>query len=326
MSAATSAPHWAALGESTCVAGIRLLYGLHRVFGRAPLRAILYPVVFWYWATRPVARRASLQYLRRLHAAHGVPARPPGWHASLRHFLSFADTIADKLLALSGRYRFENVHFRGREIVDDLLARGQGGLLVTGHVGCLELCQAVAGHQSGMRLTILVHTLHAERFNRLLRRLDPHSRVRLMQVSTVDPATAVLLGERVGRGEFIAIAGDRVPLASGKTVRVPFLGHDAPFPVGAYVLAALLKCPLLMLGCVRQGDGHLVSFDSLATRVELPRGDREAALIAHAAAFAARLEDLLVHAPYDWFNFFPFWEQPTAAPIASRTPAHHDVS
>jgi predicted LPLAT superfamily acyltransferase len=81
------------------------------------------------------------------------------------------------------------------------------------------------------------------------------------------------------------------------------------------VLAALLKVPLYSMLCLREGDGHTVYFDRLSQRVELPRGARASAQAEHAALFAQRLEARLVHAPYDWFNFFPFWEQPDACAV-----------
>ena len=79
--------------------------------------------------------------------------------------------------------------------------------------------------------------------------------------------------------------------------------------MGGYVLASLLGCPLLMLGCIREGEGHVVRFEMLAADVTLPRGRREERLQELAALFAHRLEALLVRAPYEWFNFFPFWAQ-----------------
>jgi predicted LPLAT superfamily acyltransferase len=306
---AMTARHWAGIGESTFVAGMWFLYAVHRVFGRVPFLLCLYPVVLYYWATRGLARRASRQYLERLSLHRGGPL--PTWRSSIRHFLSFADTILDKTLALSGRYRFERVRFVGQEPLLAMIERGEGGLFVTAHVGCLELCQATAERRPGLRLNVLVHTAHAERFNRVLRRLDPGSGVKLLQVTEVTAATAVLLADKVARGEFVAIAGDRVPVTTSpaSTTRVRFLGHAAPFPVGPYVLASLLKCPLYMMACVREGDGHAVIFERLAERVALPRGRRSAALAEYAAQFAGRLEALLVRSPYDWFNFFPFWEQ-----------------
>ena len=315
--------HWAQIGEETFVAGIWLLYALFRVAGRLPLRLVLYPVVLWYWLLQPAARRASLEYLGRVQEATGALGRTPGRRESIRHFLSFAETILDKMLALGGRYRFDRLRLVGREPVLEMLREGRGGLFVTAHVGCLEMCQASAESVPGLRLTVLVHTVHAERFNRVLARLAPERRVRLLQVSEITPATAVILAERVAAGEFVAIAGDRVPLEAGRTsaVTVPFLGRPAAFPTGAYLLASLLKCPVFMLGCIRQGDAHEVVFERLAEEVRLPRGDRLGACARHAAVFAARLETLLARAPYEWFNFFPFWDQPGGPSAASSPPA-----
>jgi len=301
--------HWASIGENTFVAGIRVLWAVHRVLGRLPFRLCLYPVVLGYWLASGLARRSSLQYLQRMEAAHGVLGHAPGWRDTLRHFFSFAETLLDKLLAISGRYRFEQVRVEGRELLQAQARSGRGALIVTAHVGCLELCRALGEQDGGFGLTVLVHTLHAQRFNALLQRLDPGSKVRLLQVTEVDASTAVLLQECIERGELVAIVGDRVPVRHSKTVSVPFLGVEAPFPVGAYVLAALLRCPLFFMGCVRQPGGHLVRFEQLAEAVTLPRKDREAALRSLAVAYVQRLEALVLRSPFDWFNFFPFWDQ-----------------
>jgi predicted LPLAT superfamily acyltransferase len=306
----SSVAHWASLGETTFVAGIRLLWAVHRVLGRLPFRLCLWPVAFVYWACGGGARRASLQYLQRIERTHHVLGRAPNAFDTLRHFVSFGETLLDKLLAISGRYGFDRVQVEGREALQAQLRSGRGAMIVTAHVGCLELCRALAERDGqDLALTVLVHTLHAQRFNRLLQRLDPAGRVRLLQVSEVDASTAVTLADCIERGELVAIVGDRVPVRASKTVSLPFLGVEAPFPVGAYVLASLLKCPLFFMGCVRQGRSHLVRFERLAEQVTLPRAQREGALRAIAMTYVQRLEALLQRAPFDWFNFFAFWDQ-----------------
>ena len=321
----TGLRHWSAIGEETFAGGMWLMYVLFRVGGRLPFRVVLYPVVLWYWFANRGAREASLQYLQRVQQATGALGHAPGRRDTIRHFLSFAETILDKMLAVGGRYRLDRIRFVGREAIDAMVRAKQGGLLVTAHMGCLEMCQASADATPGMKLTVLVHTVHAERFNRMLERLSPGRGISLMQVTEISPATAVLLAERVERGEFVAIAGDRVPIVAGRAsaVQVPFLGHVAPFPTGAYMLASLLKCPLYSLGCIRQGDTHEVVFERLAERVVLPRADRLGACAAYANDFARRIGRLLARAPYEWFNFFSFWDQPGAL-SASPSSARHD--
>ena len=301
------AVHWAQMGESTFVLGMRILLAVYRTLGRGPFRLVLYPVVCYYRLTRRVAREASMQYLQRVQAAQGALGGCPGWRHGVRHFLAFGDTLLDKILAMSGRDRSAELRFAEVDGVLQLIEQGRGAVFVTAHMGCLEMCQAAVDRTGRLRLTVLVHTAHAEQFNRVLGRLDPAGRVRLLQVTDITPGTAVMLAERVAAGEFVAIAGDRVPVAGGRTVRARFLGHEADWPVGPYVLAALLRCPLYLMACLREGDGYAVHFDCLAEQVVLPRQSRDAVFAELAGRFAQRLEGLLARSPYAWFNFFPFW-------------------
>ncbi len=316
MNPRTRVPHWADIGETTSTVGIRFLCWVEHGLGRWPFRLCLAPVVLGHWLFNAVARRSSRQYLERLQQAHGVFSRPPGAVRSLHHFAVFAETLLDKLLAGSGRYPLARVRI-DNGVMHEQMARGEGGVILTAHIGCLELCQALAGNVPGFHMTVLVHTAHAEKFNRMLRRLDEQPRVELLQVTELDAALALQLGQRVANGGFIAIAGDRVPVGGGRSIRSDFLGHPADFPVGPYVLAAALDCALFALACTHEGQGYRLRFECFETRVRLPRAGREAALATHVAHYAAWLEAQLRRAPLDWFNFFPFWDQITHDPASA---------
>jgi predicted LPLAT superfamily acyltransferase len=67
-------------------------------------------------------------------------------------------------------------------------------------------------------MNVLVHTKHAEQFNRLLGEAGA-THLRLIQVSELDPAIMLQLSQRLERGEWLAIAGDRVPLHGGARCR-----------------------------------------------------------------------------------------------------------
>jgi len=327
-STSPAAPHWASLGEHTFVAGVRLLFWVYRVLGRLPFRLCLYPVVVYYWATRGDARRASLDYLQKLEASTGSLGHAPAWRDTLRHFLAFADAILDKLLAVSGGITQSALRSEGEQGLLDLAAKGRGAVIVTGHIGCMELSRISAERHRGVRLNVLVHTRHAERFNRILRQLHPGSEVRFIQVTDVNPATAMLLADKVAQGEFVAIAGDRVPVRQSMSVPARFMGHEAQWPVGPYVLAALLKCPLYAMACVResgvQGNGYVLRVQCLAEEVLLPRKARHEAMAAHAQQFTSWLETLLARAPLAWFNFFPFWAQGLDQPRTAQAEQQHE--
>jgi predicted LPLAT superfamily acyltransferase len=164
-----------------------------------------------------------------------------------------------------------------------------------------------------IRMTVLVHTKHAPKFNRFLATLNQESQTDLIQVTDVTAGTAIMLSECITRGELVVIAADRIPVsAEPRIVTVPFLGECAPFPVGPYVMAGLLRCPVYLLFCLRLADGFHVFIEPFLETVHLQRVGREATLKNSAALFAARLEHYCRLAPLQWFNYYEFWASPTS--------------
>lgn len=303
--------HWAQINEATFTFGIRLLFWICRIFGRWPFRVVLYPVVAWYMLVRPVARKASADYLRHVAAVDPRNSITPGIRSVMRHFAAFAESILDKMLLWAGLFNIGDTVLHGHQHLMDRVATGRGGLLICAHLGNLELCRALSRRHPGVKLTVLVYTKHAEAFNQLLAQMDPDSQLNLMQVTEISPASATIMAEKIERGEFIVITGDRIPVAPNPRVAVvPFLGEAAPFPVGPYILASLLQCPLFLIFSIRTGRTSEVHFELLRDSIALPRKGRDEALAILAAEYAARLEHFCLRAPLQWFNFFDFWHPP----------------
>jgi len=307
--------HWASINEISFVAGMRLLFWICRMFGRWPFRIVLYPVLGWYVLTKPLPRRASQEYLRRV-AAFTSTALP----GVLHHFAAFGESILDKMLLWGGLFTLDSVDLHGTELITDAVAQGRGGLLICAHLGNLELCRVLSRQRPDIKLTVLVHTRHAQAFNDMLGRLNPESQLNLMQVTEMSPATAIVLSERIARGEFVVIAGDRVPVSHNPRVALAdFIGAPAAFPVGPYILASILQCPVYLLFSIRQGRRSEVHFEVFRESVRIPRQGRDEALNALAAAYARRLEYYCLRAPLQWFNFYDFWHLPQLErPDASR--------
>jgi len=298
--------HWASINEISFVAGMRLLFWICRIFGRWPFRVVLYPVLAWYVLTKPLPRRASREYLRRMSDHAGV--KLPG---VMRHFAAFGESILDKMLLWGGLYPLDQVELHGSEVIADAVAKGKGGLMICAHLGNLELCRVLSRQRRDIKLTVLVHTKHAQAFNDMLGRLNPESQLNLMQVTEMSPATAMLLSERVARGEFVVIAGDRIPVSHNPRVAMAdFIGAPAAFPVGPYVLASVLQCPVFLLFSIRRNGKSHVHFERFRDQVRIPRQQRDATLNTLAADYAQRLEHYTRQAPLQWFNYYDFWHLP----------------
>jgi len=315
--------HWAQINEVSFVAGMRLLFAVYRLLGRVPFRLLLYPVLAWYMAVNGRARSASRDYLRQVAAWRPQLGLRGGLPDVFRHFRAFGESLLDKMLLWGGLFPLEQVQLHGQQHVAQAIAAGRGGLLICTHLGNLDLCRVMARRYPELRLTVLVHTRHAQAFNRMLAQLDPGSQLNLLQVTEMSPATAMMLADRVAQGEFVVIAGDRVPVSPAPRVaQASFMGRRAAFPVGPFVLASLLQCPVLLMFSRRTAHGARLDFEPFSERVELPRKQRQLRLDQLAGAYAARLEAHCLQAPFQWFNFYHFWAQPALDDTDDR-PAQH---
>ena len=75
---------------------------------------------------------------------------------------------------------------------------------------------------------------------------------------------------------------------------------------------------MLCFGIYRGGKRYDLHFEPFADEITLPRGQREEALQQVMQRFADRLADHARSAPYNWFNFYDFWQTDTASDPADQ--------
>ncbi len=302
--------HWAQMQEHGIVWGMHFLLKVYLLFGRKPLQIFLYPVVSYYWLINRTGRQASQRYLQRVHTVFPDLKIKTGRLGSYLHFMAFANAMIDKLAAWSGALSMSDVHYHGRDAVQAYLSQGQGVLMLGSHLGNLEVCRVVAWMGKRVTVNVLVHTRHAEKFNRVLNEYAAGgSRMNLIQVTEINAATAMLLEDKINAGELVIIAADRVPVTGqGRISEAPFLGEDATFPQGPFILASLLKCPVFTLFCIKQQGMHHIYFDAFSDKLSFSRKQRQQAITTCVQKYSAVLQRYVKKAPLQWFNFYDFWQ------------------
>ena len=301
--------HWAGQRERGSFVLMKFTAWLARLLGRRLISPLLYLIVLYFYLFGSEARRSIHQYQRNLANWSGRAELQPTRRSVFRQFMSFADTLLDKLDVWNGKLGLEQV-----TLVDpgsacaQLHQQGRGQMLVAAHLGNLEVCRALAELGERVTMNVLVHTKHAEQFNRLLGEAGA-THLRLIQVSELDAAIMLQLSERLERGEWLAIAGDRVPLKGSRKVRVNFLGKPAAFPQGPWLLAGLLQCPVNLIHCLKIDKRYQVIIEPFAERLHWKRSERDEVIRHWTQRYADQLAQRCLDAPLQWFNFYPFWNK-----------------
>lgn len=287
---------------------MRFLLLIRRVFGRRGFRLLLYPTMAYYYLSKRDARAASKEYLQQIEPYLNADKRRG--LSSFNHFLMFGEILMDKLLVWMGKILRDDVEFETPGTIREIETERKGGIIIVSHVGNFEVCSALANQIPDLNLTILIYTRHAQKFNKLMKRVSGSTDVEIMQVTDISPITAMQLSERINAGGYVVIAGDRTPVTGQKWIsRVRFLGREAPMPQGAFVLAGLLKCPVYLMFCLKHQGRYHIYVELFARQLEFGnRKKRRQTLDAAIQKFALRLEHYCLMEPLQWFNFFPYWD------------------
>ncbi|MDH3428622.1 MAG: glycosyltransferase family 2 protein [Gammaproteobacteria bacterium] len=304
--------HWSKLEERGGTLGMKILFAGYKLFGRGVFRVMLFPVMSYFFLTSASARRASRQYLDRVQATREKVAGEPAKRLnSFRHFLQFGESILDKTAQWAGVRSKENIRYISPEIYEEIINSERGGVFIGSHLGNLEALRAFGGLKQGLTVNALVFTRHSLKFMRFLEEANPQAVENIIQVDTLGPESVIRMQSKIAAREWIAMVGDRTSVAhAGRSVTCDFLGHPAQFAEGPFILASLLDCPVYFLFCLKKDRKYEVYLEKLADKLELPRATRKQDLERVIRRYAALLEEHCLAFPYQWYNFFDFWQEP----------------
>jgi predicted LPLAT superfamily acyltransferase len=255
----------------------------------------------YFLAFAPRARRASAAYLAR------VFGRPPTLAERYRHILSFASTIHDRIYLLNERFDLYDIEIVGKEVIDAAMAGGRGVLLMGAHLGSFEVMRALGRHHTGRGISMMMYEENARKINATLAAINPAAVQDIIPLGRM--ASMLAAKEKLDAGFLVGMLADR-GLGNDPVREIGFLGAPAPFPLGPFRVAAMLRRPVLfMTGLYLGGNRYRIHFEPLADFSNVERGERDAAMEAAQRAYVARLEHHCRTAPWNWFNFFDFWRE-----------------
>lgn len=271
--------------------------------GMYPAYVLLVFVAAYFMIFRPKTSRGAREYLGKFFEKNGrIFLFSPKVY---KLFFSFGVCILDKVsyFSKSGKIKCNDTCV---EKISELLKKEKGLIILTSHVGGWQIAGAELC-KYGRKVGIVGMKNEGDVIAEISESSRELPKPEII-ADTYDAGSLMAAYAALRRGEIVAMHGDR--FAGGRGAQVDFFGSRATVPTSAYILAAKSGAPLVQTFCMRKKlfSYEIFAFDPVYLE-NYPAAELEKITKTCAQNFMRNLELTLKKYPYQWFNFYEFWDK-----------------
>lgn len=265
-------------------------------FGIRTSYLVLYLVASYYFLFLKKTNRVTFYYFHKRLGYSRAKARKMVFSS----YYTFGQTLIDKTAISAGmRDRF-TYEFDGIEKLRELLANKQGGVLISAHIGNFEIAEYfLSDLDDNFQINLVTSDMEHRMIKDYLESISSKSSVKFIIIKE-DLSHIYEINAALARNELICLTGDRY-MEGIKHITEPFLGEEANFPAGPFLIASRLKVPVVFVYVMKEANLH---YHLYARQAEVKHRDEKALL----RNYIASLESMLNRYPLQWFNYFDFWQ------------------
>lgn len=287
---------WSGKTKGTLL-GYRIFVITLRWFGLVPAYTMLAFVSFYYFL---FARKTDTWFYFRKAQKFGILKSI--WYTYLNYF-TFGTVLIDRTAAMAGIVERFTYDFDGEH---HLRGMKQGGVILSAHIGNWE----VAGQLlERLEQPIKVVMVDAER-QRIKQFLDQVMKGKTFEIIGIreDGSHIYEIDRALKENTLLAMHGDRW-VQGQPTLNLPFMGMEARFPTGPFILAARFRVPIAFTFAIKESVYHYHFYATPPVEVSYFRDKVlfEEELRAKMGLYVAEMEKMVIKHPLQWFNYFPYW-------------------
>ena len=298
---------------------LKLLLVLFKHLPGPVVRFLIYPVSFFYLIFSSRARDEALCFQNQLREFSG--GKSPKHLSAYAQILSFSLCVLEKLQGWLGQVKFSRIEYQNDDInlLLNQLREGKGAVLLTSHLGNMELMRSLSENNTGLvgrevPVIVVMELNSTVQFNNTLMSINPKVAFNVVDVADIGIETIDRLNDGIEKGGLVILAGDRTSAhARDKVIVKKFLGKDAQFPYGTFLLPFLLKAPVYYMYGLRSrmsifSPKYKIFIEKSKINFESKdRRERYSKIEDLCQEFVEKLEKYAMKYPYQWYNFYNFW-------------------
>ncbi len=297
--------------------GIKIVFGLYRLLGRKICLFFVRVICLYYFLTQRKVCKNLNEYLHNLKNSGHYKKKISYWD-SYHIIYNFAVSILDRGLSWMLPQEVQmNTTSKTKEILKNIIKDNKGAIFIGAHMGVLDISRSRGFSVNIPPINVFYYGVKNDRFVQFVKENTPKGSFNYIETKDFDMNSVFELQEKMDKGEWLFCAGDRILSHDKKSViKVPFLGKEAYFPTGPFLMSKLFDCPIYTIINIRPAKPSLdnpqqdyeIHVEPLIKKVDFSRMNREEKLREYAQQYSLWLEEKCTQNPHYWFNFHSFWK------------------
>ena len=275
---------------------VKTLYSFYKIFGYGSVYFSLYFVVLYYFLFASNVRRALKIYYNNI----GIKFSNKNY---FKHLFNYALATSDRFISKANPEIYNFINKNRNELLNELK---NGSILLSNHFGGW----ATAGNyfqDDNIKINIVMNEAmikNASEFEQVINKKNDKN-VKIIDLSKGDIATSISIGNALLNNEAVALMGDRA-INEKHLHKISFFKKDAYFNKNPFLIAYKTKKPIIVLFVVLKGKK---TYEMVFKRIDINTNIKEDEAVEEAMQrYVKLLENILQEHPFQWFNFYNFWE------------------
>lgn len=276
--------------------GYKIFVFFIKNFGVRTAYFVLYFVALYYFLFLKKSNRSIFYYFKNRQGYPYFKAKI----AVYKSYVIFGKTLIDKIAISAGLRNQFTYEFDGVHTLEKLLDDKKGGILISAHIGNFEIAEKFfADIDLDLRINLVTTDMERNVIKEYIESITEKSSVKSILIKE-DMSHIFEINNALSNNELICFTGDRY-FEGNKTIETEFLGKNALFPIGPFLIASRLKVPVVFVYVMKEPNLH---YHLYAREAKVKQRDPQILL----ESYVENLESMLDKYPLQWYNYFDFWK------------------
>lgn len=297
-----------------------LTWYLYKFFGKRTVQIIAFFVSFFAFVFSKQIRKYTRKNLTVIFDFTKNKSAKPTILNQYRLVLNYALSLVDRMETFACKYDADKIVFEDeaeKESLLKILNQKKGVFFICSHIGNIEVMRTFISNPQNHTVTTNPHVnifLSEEQckiFNGFLKNIEKeiHKKINLttFPVEQISIDTAILMHEKLGKGEIAFMAGDRISSGSSNlTFKTNFLNRQVEYPAGTFKFAQLCEQEIFFISAIKEkNDRYKIYMQKFKAEKHFSKAQNLEKIQTEYTKF---LEKMTNTAPLQFYHFYDIFD------------------